>query len=182
MSSVSPDHSGPVAVIPDGCVDLLWRDDRFTVVGPDITAATPELRPGSIVLGIRFRPGAAVKWLRRPLTEIIGREVPMAEFWGSTADRVADSIGAASSTKDKLHVLQELLAAEALRVEHPRPEATMIFSFFTADASAKPLPIRSTDGRFSVPAALRKLWPKPGRRSASARTTTLQACTPPSTG
>jgi hypothetical protein len=134
MSSVSPDHSGPVAVVPDGCVDLVWRDDRFTVVGPDITAATPELRPGSMVLGIRFMPGAAAKWLGRPLTEIIGREVPMAEFWGSEADRVADRIGAVSSARDKLRVLQEFLAAEAQGVEHPCREAAMIFEFLQADA------------------------------------------------
>jgi AraC-like DNA-binding protein len=137
MSSVSPDHSGPVAVVPDGCVDLLWRDDRFTVVGPDITAATPELGPGAIVLGIRFRPGSAAKWLGQPLTEIVGREVPMAELWGSAADRIADRIGAASSARDKLRVLQELLAAEAPKVEHPRQEAMMIFRFLRAAASAE---------------------------------------------
>lgn len=137
MSSVSPDHSGPVAVVPDGCVDLLWREDRFTVVGPDITAATPELGPGSIVLGIRFMPGAAAKWLERPLTEIIGREIPMAEFWGSTADRMADRIRAASLARDKLRVWQELLGAEAPNVEHPRQEATTIFEFFRADAGAE---------------------------------------------
>jgi AraC-like DNA-binding protein len=150
MSSISPDHSGPVAVVPDGCVDLLWRDDRFTVVGPDITAATPELGPGSIVLGIRFRPGAAAKWLGRPLTEIIGREVPMAEFWGSAADRVADRIGAATSAGDRLRVLQELLAAEAPKVEHPRQEAAMIFAFLKADASAEGRKIKALSERLGV--------------------------------
>ncbi|WP_343232394.1 helix-turn-helix domain-containing protein [Microvirga terricola] len=150
MSSVSPNHSGPVAVVPDGCVDLLWREDRFTVVGPDITAATPELRPGSIVLGIRFMPGAAAKWLGQPLTEIVGREVPMAEFWGSTADRVADRIGAASSASGKLRVFQELLAAEAPKVEHPRQEATMIFEFLRADANAEGHKIKALRERLGV--------------------------------
>ncbi len=150
MSSISSDHSGPVAVVPDGCVDLLWRDDRFTVVGPDITAATPELRPGSIVLGIRFMPGAAAKWLGRPLTEIVGREIPMAEFWGSEADRVAERVTAASSTRDKLRVLQELLAAEAPKVESPRQEATMIFRFLRSDASADGRQIKTLRERLGV--------------------------------
>jgi AraC-like DNA-binding protein len=150
MSSVSPDHSGPVAVVPDGCVDLVWRDDRFTVVGPDITAATPELRPGSMVLGIRFMPGAAAKWLGRPLTEIIGREVPMAEFWGSEADRVADRIGAVSSARDKLRVLQEFLAAEAQGVEHPCREAAMIFEFLQADAGIEGRKIMALRERLGV--------------------------------
>jgi AraC-like DNA-binding protein len=150
MSSVSPDHSGPIAVVPDGCVDLLWRNDRFTVVGPDITAATPDLGPGSIVLGVRFMPGAAAKWLGRPLTEIIGQEVPMAEFWGSPADRIADRMGAASWARDKLHVLQELLAAEALRMEHPRQEATMIFGLLKADASGEGRKIKALRQRLGV--------------------------------
>jgi AraC-like DNA-binding protein len=150
MSSVSPKHSGPVAVVPDGCVDLLWREDRFTVVGPDITAANPELRPGSMVLGIRFMPGAAAKWLRRPLTEIIGREVPMAEFWGGTADRVTDRIGVASSVGDKLRVLQASLAAEAPKVERPRQEATMIFEFLRSDAGAEGRKIKALRERLGV--------------------------------
>ncbi|WP_112664018.1 helix-turn-helix domain-containing protein [Microvirga flavescens] len=150
ISLVPLDHSGPVAVVPDGCVDLLWRDGRFTVVGPDVTAATPELVPGSIVLGIRFMPGAAAKWLGQPLTEIIGREVPMAEFWGSAADRIADRISATSSARDKLRVLQELLAAEAPRVEHPRQEATMIFEFLRADASAEERKIKALRERLGV--------------------------------
>jgi len=150
MSSISPDHSGPAAVVPDGCVDLLWRDDRFTVVGPDITAATPELAPGSIVLGIRFMPGAAAKWLGRPLTEIVGREVPMAEFWGSEADRVAERVTAASSTRDKLRVLQELLAAKAPKVESPRQEATMIFRFLRSEASADGRQIKTLRERLGV--------------------------------
>ncbi|MBM1169953.1 AraC family transcriptional regulator [Microvirga arabica] len=150
MSSVAVDHLGPVAVVPDGCVDLLWRDDRFTVVGPDITAATPELGPGAIVLGIRFRPGSAAKWLGQPLTGIVGREVPMTEFWGSEADRVADRIRAASSTRDKLRVLQELLAAEALRVEHPRQEAKMIFEFLRAGASVGGRQIKALRERLGV--------------------------------
>jgi AraC-like DNA-binding protein len=150
MSSIAPDHSGPVAVVPDGCVDLLWRDDRFTVVGPDITAATPELGPRSVVLGLRFMPGAAAMWLGRPLTEIVGREVPMTEFWGSTADRIADRIGAASSARDKLRVLQELLGAEAPKVKHPRQEATMIFRFLGSDASAERLKIQALRERLGV--------------------------------
>ena len=150
MSSVSPDHSGPVAVVPDGCVDLLWREDRFTVVGPDITAATPELGPGSIVLGVRFAPGAAAKWLGRSLTEIIGREVPMAEFWGSAADGIADRIAAASTARDKIRVLQELLAAEAPKVGAPPQEAAMIFGFLRADGSAEGSKILALRERLGV--------------------------------
>ena len=63
-TNLLPDRDfGDVAVIPDGCVDLLWRDGRFFVVGPDVTAARPRLKSGATILGLRFRPGAASRWL-----------------------------------------------------------------------------------------------------------------------
>lgn len=70
-------HSGDVAVLPDGCVDILWRDDRLFVVGPDVVAAHPQLSPGAQVLGARFQPGAARAWLGLPLSEIVGTAVEL---------------------------------------------------------------------------------------------------------
>src|SRR5689334_13275005 len=57
------DHAGPISVVPDGCVDLLWRDGRLCVAGPDVTPATALPRPGGTIIGVRFRPGAARNWL-----------------------------------------------------------------------------------------------------------------------
>jgi AraC-like DNA-binding protein len=74
----------------------------------------------------------------------------MAELWGSTADCIADRIGAVSSTGDKLRVLQELLADKALRVEHPRQEAAMIFSFLKAEASAEGHKIKALRDRLGI--------------------------------
>ncbi len=62
-NSVFGPRAARIAVVPDGCVDLLWRNDRFVVVGPDISAANPVLSPGKTVVGLRFRPGAAARWL-----------------------------------------------------------------------------------------------------------------------
>jgi AraC-like DNA-binding protein len=129
MNSVSQDHVGPVAVVPDGCVDLLWRNDRLLVVGPDITAAHPDLSPGTTVLGLRFRPGAAATTLRLPLTEITGREVPMAEIWGRRVDRFANAIGSAPTLAEKLRAFQELLTEEASMLERPCRDGLTIFEF-----------------------------------------------------
>jgi AraC-like DNA-binding protein len=148
---VFPDHPGPAAVVPDGCVDLLWRDDRFSVVGPDITAAHPDLTPGSTVLGIRFLPGAAAKWLGLPLTEITGREMPMAEIWGRhKADRFAERIGAAPTDTERLRVWQQLLAEEAPRIERPCAEAALIFDFLKRDTGAEGRKIEALRDRLEV--------------------------------
>ena len=79
----APDAHGPVTVLPDGCVDILWRDGRLFVVGPDIVAAQPQLAPDSIVLGARFQPGAAQDWLGLPMDAIVGQAVPLEDVLGA---------------------------------------------------------------------------------------------------
>lgn len=125
---------GAVAVVPDGCVDLLWRDGRFVVVGPDITAARPILRPGATILGLRFRPGAAGRWLGLPITEIVGRQVDMADIWGSKACDIADRMQAAADAADGLRLLQDLLAAHAPPADGLAGEGAAIFDFLERNA------------------------------------------------
>ncbi|WP_198284182.1 DUF6597 domain-containing transcriptional factor, partial [Bacillus cereus] len=80
-----------ITVLPDGCVDILWRDGALFVVGPDRVAAHPALAPGAQVLGARFRPGQALAALGLPLAEIIGQAVPLADLKGAWASRAAAS-------------------------------------------------------------------------------------------
>jgi AraC-like DNA-binding protein len=49
----------PNAVLPDGCTDLIWRaGDGAFVAGPDTGPVTSDLRPNTLLVGLRFRPGA----------------------------------------------------------------------------------------------------------------------------
>ncbi|PSH56821.1 AraC family transcriptional regulator [Phyllobacterium endophyticum] len=112
-------------VIPDGCVDLLWRDNRFTVVGPDASAARRVLRPGTI-LGLRFRPGAAEKWLGLPLDAIVGQEVSMFELWGKRAIEVAEELEAEPIAGNRLALFQELMADVAVAIRPPPAEASVM--------------------------------------------------------
>src|SRR4051812_46192095 len=47
------------AVLPDGCVDLVWRGDRLVVAGPSTRAFVAGVAAGRRVFGVRFRLGAA---------------------------------------------------------------------------------------------------------------------------
>lgn len=82
-SALAHGDAGDIAVMPDGCVDIVWRSDRLLVVGPDIVAAHPDLAPGARVLGARFQPGAARDWLGLSLSEIVGQEVALADLLGA---------------------------------------------------------------------------------------------------
>ncbi|WP_245721655.1 hypothetical protein [Nocardia crassostreae] len=44
------------AVLPDGCMDLLWIDGAIRVAGPDTRAYRPTVGPAARISGIRFFP------------------------------------------------------------------------------------------------------------------------------
>jgi len=117
-TSVLPvQHSSDIAVLPDGCVDIIWRADRLLVVGPDITAARPDLPPGAHVIGARFQPGAARHWLGLPLSEIVGQSVELADLQGSWAKGFANRMEDAQSPERRAQAFQEQL------MQAPRPPA-----------------------------------------------------------
>lgn len=134
-TSVLPaDHAGAIAVVPDGCVDVLWRAGRLLVVGPDITAARPDLAPGAAVLGARFQPGAALPWLGLPMSEIVGRQVELAELWGARGREFAGRMEEAAAAGREVEVFQSQLAQMALSVDAPSREAAAIFALVQANA------------------------------------------------
>ncbi|HTV69939.1 MAG TPA: helix-turn-helix domain-containing protein [Rhizobiaceae bacterium] len=126
--SIPVDHAGPFAVVPDGCVDLLWRDGRLMVAGPDMTASLPFVQPGSTILGVRFQPGAAAKWLGLPMSEIVGREVDLDELWGSRARDMSDIIGEKPTLAAQAEALQAMLLRLSPDIEPAAPEAAAIFN------------------------------------------------------
>lgn len=93
QSQLAADAGGHITVLPDGCVDILWRDGTLFVVGPDRVAAHPALAPGAQVLGARFRPGQALAALGLPLADIVGQAVPLVELKAGWAVQAAGSIG-----------------------------------------------------------------------------------------
>lgn len=132
-SWIGREAAGNITVVPDGCADLLWRDDRFTVVGPDRVAAHPTLTPGKAVLGLRFKPGAAAGWLGLPLSEIVGREIPMADLWGKAeANRYETEIGKAATPSQQLTALQRMASQRACGTESPHAAAAALHGLLAA--------------------------------------------------
>lgn len=127
-SELAPGQDGDVAVLPDGCVDILWEGNRLSVVGPDVVAARPQLGPGARVLGLRFQPGAARGWLGVPLSELVGCKVELEALWGGgRADRIVRRLRDATSPGIQLRTLQDALAQEVPWAGAPQPRAAALF-------------------------------------------------------
>jgi len=131
-NAIPATYAGPVAVVPDGCVDLVWRDGRLVVAGPDVTAARPAVRPGTSILGVRFRAGAAASWLRLPMSEIVGCQIDLAELWGRPADDFCQMLGEIGSIGAQSAVLQRALVGVLPSVAPPLPDAAAIFGLMQA--------------------------------------------------
>ncbi|HWL68996.1 MAG TPA: helix-turn-helix domain-containing protein [Geminicoccus sp.] len=122
-----PRTVGPITVVPDGCVDLLWHGGRLMVAGPDPVAARPDLPPGTIILGLRFRPGAAAPWLGLPMAEIAGREVELASLWGRRARDISRELQELPTLAAQAARLQTLLEHLAEGMAPPAAEASAMF-------------------------------------------------------
>lgn len=77
-------------VLPDGCADIVSINGDLALVGPATRAVTERFAPGSVVVGVRFRTGAAPPLLGASATELCDREVPMGDVWGRAGTTVAE--------------------------------------------------------------------------------------------
>jgi AraC-like DNA-binding protein len=100
-------------VLPDGCVDLVWRAGELFVAGPDSRAFTSATTPGDTIVGLRFRTGAAGPVLGLPARELLDRRVPLAEIWGGELE---ERLGEATGPAARRALLERAVAA---RVDRP---------------------------------------------------------------
>lgn len=126
-NTLRPDAGSLSAVVPDGCVDITWIDGELVVAGPDMAVAVTKLTPGSTVIGARFRPGAASRWLGLPMSEIVGDRVTLSHFWGAAAREIARRIGDASSTAERMRAMQAAFSRLASDIEPPPPDMGFAF-------------------------------------------------------
>ncbi|MFI5837753.1 helix-turn-helix domain-containing protein [Micromonospora sp. NPDC051300] len=88
---------GPVRVLPDGCLDLLWSSRAgLLVAGPDRTAQVGRSVPGERWIGLRLPPGVGPAVFGVPAEELRDRRVPLTDLWGRAADDLAERVEAAA--------------------------------------------------------------------------------------
>ncbi|WP_258177587.1 helix-turn-helix domain-containing protein [Streptomyces solincola] len=112
--------AGPAAaVLPDGCMDLLFHAGRLLVAGPDTGPHAVGAAPGDGPwTGVRFAPGDAPALLGVPAHELRDRRVDLAALWpGDRVRRLAERIADAPDPAAALEALALRLAADA-----PRPD------------------------------------------------------------
>jgi AraC-like DNA-binding protein len=97
-------------VLPDGCIDLVAYDGEVVLAGPATRPANLRFSPGSFLVGVRFRPGAAPPLLGVSAAELRDLEVPIGEVWGRPGAAVTERSLEASGPARRLEALTEAVA------------------------------------------------------------------------
>jgi AraC-like DNA-binding protein len=108
---VPQDYPGDSALIlPDGCVDLLWRDGNLLLAGIDRRAKPNPVRRGETILGLRLRPGMAGPVLGMPASEVLDGRFPLEDLLGRDGRELEERIGEADGEADAFGLLESMVA------------------------------------------------------------------------
>lgn len=126
---VAPD-SGPYThrTVPNGSAELVCELGSVPrVVGPQTGPTEETLAPGTTVVGVRFRPGAAPSLLGVPASELIDLTVEGGELWGASAVALGEQVATAGAPIDAAAALERaILARVGTQTADPDPIAAEV--------------------------------------------------------
>ena len=103
---------GEGLVLPDACSDLIWEQGAGAyVAGPDTGPVRTATRPGTVLVGVRFRPPAGGAALGVPLSEIRDQRVGVADLLPDAARRLPAALTPAAAAAGVLDVAGRLVVA-----------------------------------------------------------------------
>lgn len=102
------------AVLPDGCLDIVYRSDGLLrAVGAMVAPSLVELPARARLTGVRFRTGMARPFLCAPLGELTGASPALEDLWGAAARSLHQRLLEARSDEERRRAIAAAL---------PRPQ------------------------------------------------------------
>jgi AraC-like DNA-binding protein len=103
----------PHRVLPDGCADVLFDlgAARATIVGTMRTSIVVPLGGSVDMLGIRFRPGGALPFLRVPLVELTDQRLDVEMVWRAVATELLPELAERPDDATRIAVVERALVA-----------------------------------------------------------------------
>jgi AraC-like DNA-binding protein len=114
--------AGETRIIPDGCVDIIWKGEQVPfVAGPATTAIVHATDAATEIIGVRFRPGVAQRVLGVSAAELVDRDVPLPELWPRDRWQQWHDVAARETLSATMQAIDEALTAR-LAVSGERDE------------------------------------------------------------
>lgn len=104
---------GPGMVVPDGAIDLMWSPGRTPwLAGPDRGPREVVMHPGSLVVGVRLRVGAAAALIGGSVELVTDQRVALDDIRSApTTRRLVDALGDSPSPVTAAGLLDEFVTA-----------------------------------------------------------------------
>jgi AraC-like DNA-binding protein len=114
------DPADSTLILPDGCVDLVWRAGKLIVAGIDSTARRSPVQAGTSIVGVRLRPGVAGAVFGLPASELLDSQVPLEGLLGLPAYELSERLAGAQD-REAEYLLLEGIVASAIADTSPDP-------------------------------------------------------------
>jgi AraC-like DNA-binding protein len=115
--------SDSTLVLPDGCVDLLWRNDELILAGTDRTAWRSAVSPRQRILGLRLRPGVAGAVLGMPASEVLDVHTRLEDLLGRWANELGERIAESNGDEEVFELLEKSVST---RIEDGGPDPLVL--------------------------------------------------------
>jgi AraC-like DNA-binding protein len=93
--------------VPNGSAEILCAIGSVPrIVGPQTGPTEEVLPPGSTVVGVRFRPGAAPSGLGPPASELVDLDLGADELWGASAIALGEALAACATPQEAAATLE----------------------------------------------------------------------------
>jgi AraC-like DNA-binding protein len=110
-------------ILPDGCVDLIWRGEQLLVAGPDRSAVRSPTEAGQLILGLRMRPGVAGAALGVPAEEILDQRPSLEQVLGRPGAELGEMLAEAAERETAFGMMEAFVASQ---VRATRPDALVL--------------------------------------------------------
>jgi AraC-like DNA-binding protein len=99
-------------VMPDGCADLfVTTEGSVMVAGPATAFYDLRADNGSVLAGLRLRPGAAAAVLGRSASDVKDHQVAIDSVFGVAGSRLAENLFGTTTSRQRVMLLEDALAA-----------------------------------------------------------------------
>jgi AraC-like DNA-binding protein len=121
--TAADESSDSILILPDGCVDLLWREGGLVLAGLDRSARPSPVAAGERILGLRLRPGVAGAVLGMPASEVLDVHVRLEELLGRPARELAERIGESNGDDEAFSLLEGMIGS---RTQEAAPDPLVL--------------------------------------------------------
>lgn len=130
--------NGSEKILPDGCVEWVfhlgepfqrwtrekWETQPRSFVVGELTRFLLVRPTGqSIIMGVRFRPGTAYRFLPLPLDELTDQNIPTGDLWAREGKQLEDAVNEAEDDVERQRLVEEFLLRQlSTTISRPRFE------------------------------------------------------------